>query len=114
MDRVHSDPSNTSNTTFPSAYTIDTPEELAAKARRAARFQTNTPPVNGGGGPVAVGLDDDDLFPDAGLQNRISGLVPGQVGRKKLKGKGGLGYGGAEAAEADPVGVVPLLSDTRT
>lgn len=92
---------NRSNDNFPSAYTFETPEEAAAKARRAARFQNSTPPINGGNGPVATGLD--PIFPESGLQSRISGLIPGQVGRKKLKGKGGLGYGGAEVMEVDPV-----------
>jgi hypothetical protein len=29
--------------------------------------------------------------------------VPGQVGRKKMKGKLGLGYGSVEVQEVDPV-----------
>jgi hypothetical protein len=40
--------------------------------------------------------DDDDGVP--GLS-----VVPGQVGRKKMKGKGGLGYGSVDVVEVDPV-----------
>lgn len=31
------------------------------------------------------------------------GMVPGQVGRGKMKGKGVFGYGAAEVMEVDPV-----------
>ena len=31
------------------------------------------------------------------------GVVSGQVGRKKMKGKGGLGYSGEAVIEVDPV-----------
>lgn len=31
------------------------------------------------------------------------GMVPGQVGRGKMKGKGVFGYGSAEVMEVDPV-----------
>lgn len=35
------------------------------------------------------------------------GMVPGQVGRGKMKGKGVFGYGSAEINEVDPVSHIP-------
>lgn len=32
-----------------------------------------------------------------------NGMVPGQVGKKKMKGKAGLGYSGEDLMEVDPV-----------
>lgn len=40
---------------------------------------------------------------DSGL-----GMVPGQVGRGKMKGKGAFGYGSEEVVEVDPVSVSTL------
>ena len=36
------------------------------------------------------------------------GMVPGQVGRGRMKGKGVFGYGAAEVMEVDPVSSCPL------
>jgi hypothetical protein len=52
--------------------------------------------------------DDDEDSIHGGLAGRIGGiaqdgLIPGQVGRKLFKGKGGLGYGEDAVMEVDPV-----------
>lgn len=51
------------------------------------------------------GDEDDDGPVDSAP---AGGIVPGQVGRKKMKGKGGLGYTGEEVMEVDPVSVPSL------
>jgi hypothetical protein len=40
----------------------------------------------------------EDSNGDSGL-----GMVPGQVNKGKMRGKGAFGYGGAEVMEVDPV-----------
>lgn len=34
------------------------------------------------------------------------GMVPGQVNKGKMRGKGAFGYGGAEVIEVDPVSII--------
>ncbi|EIW67776.1 hypothetical protein TREMEDRAFT_33569 [Tremella mesenterica DSM 1558] len=95
---------DTSEKSFPSAYHFPTPEETEALARRAARFnkpqtQSNSEPSTNGFGNV------DRWFGDEGDNDLDSvGTAPmgGLIGRKRLKGKGGLGYSGDEVMEVDP------------
>lgn len=92
----------TSTSSFPSPYLFSgSAEEEEAKARRAARFQkpaatssSNHAAASGGIGMWFV----DDAGGSGGL-----GMVPGQVGKRKIMGKGNLGYGGAVVQEVDPV-----------
>ena len=106
----HTDPvclirnSITADTSFPSPYHFaSNTAEVEALARRAARFQkpaasgpSNDQP-RGVGGWFARDEDDDGAFV------MTMDMIPGQVGRKKMKGKGGLGYSGVEVMEVDPV-----------
>ncbi|KAL7420075.1 hypothetical protein Q5752_005040 [Cryptotrichosporon argae] len=93
---------------FPTSYQFVSAEEEEAKARRAARFQA--PPSNGGqAAPAAAPWFEDNSTASGGgsLGARLglgggSVIVPGQAGRKKLKGKGGLGYSGEDVMEVDP------------
>jgi hypothetical protein len=39
-------------------------------------------------------------------------MIPGQLGRKKMKGKAGLGYNGVEVMEVDPVSAVNISLET--
>lgn len=89
---------NEKNKAFPSAYTFESAEEAEAKARRLARFQRDAPSSSPAPGPNDLGHW---FSPDEGssLGSRISGMN-GQ-GKKKLKGKSGLGY--SELTESDPV-----------
>ena len=89
---------------FPSPYHFASAEETEALARRAARFQKTSKLSSTATAPFGVGgwfADDDE--DDAPVYPMSAGMMPGQVGRKKLKGKGGLGYSGDEVMEVDPV-----------
>jgi len=107
----------TTGKAFPSPYEFASAEEADALARRAERFQrpaqTVAPSTNGIGGVSRWFNDEDEEdgnSPVAGgsLGARLGGfggdlMVPGQVGKKRMKGKAGLGYGSEEVIEIDPV-----------
>ncbi|WWC88241.1 uncharacterized protein L201_003147 [Kwoniella dendrophila CBS 6074] len=83
---------------FPTPYHFtSSTEEQEALARRAARFQkpAETSSIAGGVDRWFGGGDSDESL------NGI-GMVPGQVGKRKMRGKGGLGYSGEEVMEVDP------------
>ena len=90
--------------TFPSPYHYASAEDTEALARRAARFQKSSKLSTTAAAPFGVGGwfadDDEDNGP---VHAKSADIMPGQVGRKKLKGKGGLGYSGEEVMEVDPV-----------
>lgn len=91
----------TSTSSFPSPYLFSgSAEEEEAKARRAARFQkpAATSSSNHAAASGGIGTWFDDARGSGGL-----GMVPGQVGKRKIMGKGNLGYGGAVVQEVDPV-----------
>jgi hypothetical protein len=93
--------SDASSKPFPTPYHFVSNDDAEALARRAARFQkpsagSSTSGSGAGGLSMWFGGDEDSGIP--GL-----GMVPGQVGRKKMKGKLGLGYGSVEVQEVDPV-----------
>lgn len=91
----------TSTSSFPSPYLFSgSVEEEEAKARRAARFQkpAATSSSNHAAASGGIGTWFDDARGSGGL-----GMVPGQVGKRKIMGKGNLGYGGAVVQEVDPV-----------
>jgi len=93
---------NDGSKAFPTPYYFVSAEETEALARRAARFQEPSTALSGPAPPIGVGgwfADDDERPMDAAG----SEVAPGQVGRKKMKGKGGLGYSGEEVIEVDPV-----------
>lgn len=99
---VH-DRSDASSKPFPTPYHFASTEESEALARRAARFsKAGTASASSSVGPVA-NLGVSDWF-DGGESGGV-GLVPGAGvgGKKRLRGKGGLGYGGEEVMEVDPV-----------
>ncbi|WVQ84279.1 hypothetical protein IAT38_006431 [Cryptococcus sp. DSM 104549] len=81
---------------FPSPYHFTSTEEEAAKARRAARFQApaDTTPSTQGGGLNAWF----DTTGNGGVGG-VGSMVPGQVGKRKMKS--GLGYEG-DQTEEDP------------
>lgn len=90
---------------FPSAYyfsSTNTAEEEEAKARRLARFQKDASST-----PTSDGVGHFFQPDDGSLSSRIAGIPP-QVGRKKLKGKRGLGIGYSDA-ESDPVSGVDVI-----
>lgn len=86
--------------------------EAEALAKRAARFSKSTD-----SGPVAsaqpTGVN--GWFGGNGVVTDGSGvgdMIPGQLGRKKMKGKAGLGYNGVEVMEVDPVSAVNISLET--
>nr|XP_019013182.1 nuclear protein [Kwoniella pini CBS 10737]OCF51963.1 nuclear protein [Kwoniella pini CBS 10737] len=82
---------------FPTPYHFTTSaEEQEALARRAARFQKPAASSSSMGGGVDRWFVDEE-----GSVNGL-GMVPGQVGKRKMRGKGGLGYSGEEVMEVDP------------
>ncbi|OCF44339.1 nuclear protein [Kwoniella heveanensis CBS 569] len=97
--------STSKSTSFPSPYHFTSTEEAEALARRAARFQKPAPSnetssnVGGGVGRWFGGDSADDS--GSGYGDGL-GMVPGQVGKRKMRGKGGLGYSGEEVMEVDP------------
>ena len=81
-----------------------TAEESQAFARRAARFQKRPALSEGSPAPVGVGEWFANEDEDGSVQNGLGVVpVPVSVGRKKMKGKGGLGYTADEVIEVDPV-----------
>ncbi|WVR06688.1 hypothetical protein IAU60_003720 [Kwoniella sp. DSM 27419] len=88
----------TAKSAFPTPYHFtNSAAEAEALARRAARFQkpAAAPVVeNGAGGGINKWFDADG---DSGM-----GLVAGGVGKRKMRGKGGLGYSGEDVMEVDP------------
>ncbi|KAL1406740.1 hypothetical protein Q8F55_006144 [Vanrija albida] len=88
---------------FPSAYVFESAEEAEAKARRAARFNTGSEshkpsPTPSSASGLSAWFNPDEDTNGGGLQSRIFG-----AGRKKLKGKAGLGYSDATVVmEVDP------------
>jgi len=96
---------NDGSKAFPSPYHFATPEESEALARRAARFRKPST-TSSVAQPMGVGgwfADEDDEGGPAFNMSADAGMVPDKVGRKKIKGKGGLGYSGEEVIEVDPV-----------
>lgn len=96
--------SDASSKPFPTPYHFVSNDDAEALARRAARFQkpsAGSSTSGGGGGGLSMWFGGDD---DGGIPGL--GMVPGQVGRKKMKGKLGLGYGSVEVQEVDPVSAV--------
>jgi hypothetical protein len=104
MANRRNDGTPSSKSAFPTPVYFQSEAETEALARRAARFQplssTGGPSTNGSGGVGRWFGDGDE--PGSGL-----GMVPGAVGRKKMKGKGGLGYSGEVVMEVDPVSWLP-------
>ncbi|RSH83051.1 hypothetical protein EHS25_005761 [Saitozyma podzolica] len=93
-------PSDASSKPFPTPYHFVSNDDAEALARRAARFQkpsAGSSTSGGGGGGLSMWFGGDE---DGGIPGL--GMVPGQVGRKKMKGKLGLGYGSVEVQEVDP------------
>ncbi|ORY31797.1 putative SAC3/GANP domain protein associated with nuclear localization of protein [Naematelia encephala] len=86
---------------FPSAYQFKSNKDSEMLARRAARFagtddsgpKATPPPPIGVGGWFGGGNDDDDA--------PSGGMVPIQVGLKKMRGLGGMGYA-RDIVEVDP------------
>ncbi|WVQ65521.1 uncharacterized protein L199_003698 [Kwoniella botswanensis] len=90
------------SSSFPTPYHFtSSAEEQEALARRAARFQK--PAASGlGSSSIAGGVD--RWFGGGEADESLNGLgmVPGQVGKRKMRGKNGLGYTGEEVMEVDP------------
>nr|XP_018261936.1 nuclear protein [Kwoniella dejecticola CBS 10117]OBR84094.1 nuclear protein [Kwoniella dejecticola CBS 10117] len=85
---------------FPTPYHFtSSAEEQEALARRAARFQK---PAASSSSSSAMGGGVDRWFVDEEGSVNGLGMVPGQVGKRKMRGKGGLGYSGDEVMEVDP------------
>ncbi|WWD18849.1 hypothetical protein CI109_103304 [Kwoniella shandongensis] len=97
-------PTSNSKSTFPSPYHFSqSAEEAEALARRAARFQKPTTTAESSSASVGgvgrwFGAEDEN----GGSGSHGLGMVPGQVGKRKMRGKGGLGYSGDEIMEVDP------------
>jgi hypothetical protein len=99
--------------TLPSPYTFSNPDEAEALARRAARFQRPSEAGSSSSATATATLGGHSLgeggigrwFQDDVGETGSSGfgMVPGQVGKKKMKGKAGLGYAGEDVMEVDPV-----------
>jgi hypothetical protein len=85
-----------SSSSFPTPYYFESAADTEALARRAARFQAAAPTQNTQNGIGIGGWFGDDA--GEGL-----GMVPGQVNKGKMRGKGAFGYGAAEVMEVDPV-----------
>ncbi|WRT66763.1 uncharacterized protein IL334_003726 [Kwoniella shivajii] len=86
---------------FPTPYHfISSAEEQEALAKRAARFQKPSTSATSSSMAGGVGRWFDGGDEEGSLN--ASGLVPGQVGKRKMRGKGGLGYSGDEVMEVDP------------
>ncbi|ORX37015.1 SAC3/GANP/Nin1/mts3/eIF-3 p25 family-domain-containing protein [Kockovaella imperatae] len=87
---------------FPSPYQFPSAADAQALAKRAARFQQA--PASSSSGPHATGglnhwFGDEE---EDGAETISFGSHQVQVGRKKMKGKGGLGYAATEVMEVDP------------
>jgi len=91
-----------SSSSFPTPYYFESAADTEALARRAARFQAAAPTQN-----TQNGIGVSGWFGDGGDSNGL-GIVPGQVNKGKMRGKGAFGYGAAEVMEVDPV--CPLLN----
>lgn len=81
---------------MPTPYHYTTPEQSEALARRAARFQRPDSSSHNGTMGSSEWFDQ-----DATLVGNVGGTA-----KKRLKGKSGLGYSGAEAMEIDPVRIL--------
>lgn len=88
-------------------YHFTTLAESEALARRAARFSK---PGLGGGGADPNSMGASEWF-DPDEQDMLAGAMGP---KKRLRGKGGLGYGGVEAMEIDPVSIVFTLGVSTT
>ena len=109
---------NTKNA-FPSAYEFTNSADAEALARRAARFQQPAASFSTSAhahASHAGGLnhwfgdeDDDDEETDGADRGDVIMMGEHQLGRKKLKGKGGMGYPVAEVLEVDPVSCFTAL-----
>lgn len=91
-----------SSTSFPTPYYFESAADTEALARRAARFQAAAPTQN----TQNIGLG--GWFGDDAGEGL--GMVPGQVNKGKMRGKGAFGYGAAEVMEVmevDPVSCPP-------
>lgn len=86
---------------FPTPYHFTGNDDSEALARRAARFQPAVPTQN-----TQSGMGMSAWFGDSngasGSGSSGLGMVPGQVGRGKMKGKGVFRYGSEEVVEVDP------------
>lgn len=102
--KSRNDGSSTSKS-FPTPYHFTSNDDSDALARRAARFQQSAPTQN-----TQSGISLGGWFADDGASGSGGGLgmVPGQVGRGKMKGKGVFGYGADEVMEVDPVSFLAL------
>ena len=90
-----------SSSSFPTPYYFESAADTEALARRAARFQAAAPTQN-----TQNGIGVSGWFGDDGDSNGL-GIVPGQVNKGKMRGKGAFGYGAAEIMEVDPVCCFP-------
>ena len=95
---------NDGSSSFPTPYYFESAADTEALARRAARFQAAAPTQN-----TQNGIGVSGWFGDDGDSNGL-GMVPGQVNKGKMRGKGAFGYGAAEVMEVDPVCCFPLTS----
>ncbi|WVQ96570.1 hypothetical protein IAU59_003675 [Kwoniella sp. CBS 9459] len=96
---------STSKSSFPTPYHFTSTEEAEALARRAARFQKPAPsndPAPSAGGGIGRWFGGDSADDSSSGYGDGLGMVPGQVGKRKMRGKGGLGYSGEEVMEVDP------------
>lgn len=91
---------SSSSKAFPTPYYFESAADTEALARRAARFQSAAPTQNTQNGMGVGGWFEDDGASGSGL-----GMVPGQVNKGKIRGKGAFGYNGADVMEVDPVSV---------
>ncbi|KAK8864127.1 hypothetical protein IAR55_001373 [Kwoniella newhampshirensis] len=96
--------SSNAKSSFPTPYHFtSSADEAEALARRAARFQKPSAQSDPSSASASVGGvgrwfgDEDGENGGHGL-----GMVPGQVGKRKMRGKGGLGYSADEIMEVDP------------
>ena len=95
---------NDGSSSFPTPYYFESAADTEALARRAARFQAAAPTQN-----TQNGIGVSGWFGDDGDSNGL-GMVPGQVNKGKMRGKGAFGYGAAEVMEVDPVSPLFLFN----
>lgn len=98
--------SSSASKAFPTPYHFTGTDDTDALARRAARFQQSGPAQNTQSGMGLGAWFDENGASGSGSGSGL-GMVPGQVGRGKMKGKGVFGYGSDEVVEVDPVSLVP-------
>nr|ODN93364.1 nuclear protein [Cryptococcus depauperatus CBS 7841] len=92
----------TAASSFPSPYLFtSTAQEEEAKARRAARFQKPIPQTASVSNLASTGGLGAWFVDEEGGSGGL-GMIPGQVGKRKMTNKAGLGYGAEDVQEVDP------------